>query len=373
MTRVRTLGLFGVAGFNRGDDAISRSLIAGFLRERDDLTFLVPTLRPQDAGDPRVRSFLLERKTLPGMARLAAAIARCDAIVVGGGSLVQDQLGGSRTKGVLGYAWTVTAIARALRKPIATAPLGVDDLTSDAGRVAARETLNRVGRLTVRDVLSERNVQALLGATDRPVHVACDPVFDFPIELGEAPREETFVLSPAFEGRNEDRIVAMFGAIATTLLQRHPACRLVVLAMDDRAEEDAGKVGRIADALPEAMRARVRIALPTTPEEAAATLRTSSGVIAMRLHAMIMAYGHVPIYALSRTTKTDAMIETNHIPGVSTRGDVSKEAVAEAAADALAMPAPFDLQKRRATALSAELAAFYGETLAFLDRAMARS
>ncbi|WP_075218215.1 polysaccharide pyruvyl transferase family protein [Mongoliimonas terrestris] len=373
MRSVRTLGLFGVAGFNRGDDAISRSLIAGFRRERADITFVVPTLRKQDAADPRVRTFLLERKTLPGMARLVAAIARCDAIVVGGGSLVQDQLGGTRTKGVLGYAWTVTAIARALRKPLATAPLGVDDLTSDAGRVAARETLNRIGRITVRDVLSERNARILFGRADRPVHVACDPVFDFPVALDGAPREDTYVLSPAFEGRNEDRIVALFRAIATTLLERHPGCRVAVIAMDDRAEEDAGKAGLIVDALPEALRARVRIAVPATPEEAAAMLRTSRGVVAMRLHAMIMAYGHVPIYALSHTTKTDAMIETNHIPGMSTRGDGPVETIAMAAADGLAQPGPFTLQQSRATVLRTDLGAYYGETLAFLDRAIARS
>jgi polysaccharide pyruvyl transferase WcaK-like protein len=128
---LRRIGIFGVAGFNRGDDAICHSLIAGFRRERRDLAFVVPVLRHGAIADePGVRTFQLDRRSLAGMARLAAHVWRCDAVVLGGGSVIQDQLGGSRLRGILGYSWMVSGLARLLRKPLVTAPIGVDALIS---------------------------------------------------------------------------------------------------------------------------------------------------------------------------------------------------------------------------------------------------
>ncbi|MDB5593912.1 MAG: hypothetical protein JWM36_873 [Hyphomicrobiales bacterium] len=370
---LRRISIFGVAGFNRGDDAICQSLIAGFRCERPALAFVVPVLRHGALADvPGVTAFLLDRRSLTGMARLVAHVWRCDAVVLGGGSLIQDQLGGSRVRGILGYAWMVSGLARLLRKPLVTAPIGVDVLTSAPGRQAAREILSRIDRLTVRDALSGQ-VAAGLVRDAVEVHVACDPVFDFPFPSQGGVEKNIYVLAPAFEGKNEDRIVAIFAEAARLLLARDGSSRVVVVAMDERVEEDGGKIGRIVAALPPALRERVQLVTPASAAEAAAVLRASAGVVAMRLHAMILAYGHAPLHCISRTTKTEALMQSFAIPGCSLHGASSAETIAAQALVGLADADAFEAQKAQAEGLRGVLASYYRDTVDYLEAAIARS
>lgn len=370
---LRRIGIFGVAGFNRGDDAICHSLIAGFRRERPELAFVVPVLRHGAIADePGVATFLLDRRSLAGMARLVRHVWRCDAIVLGGGSVIQDQLGGSRLRGILGYSWMISGLSRLLHKPLVTAPIGVDALTTAPGRKAAREILSRIDRLTVRDALSGQVAAGLMHKAD-DVRVACDPVFDFPFSSRGEVEGNSYVLAPAFEGKHEDRIVAIFAETARLLLARSESSRVVVLAMDERVEEDAGKIGSIVAALPAALRERVHLLTPASANEAAAVLRSSAGVVAMRLHAMILAYGHAPIHCISRTTKTEAMMQSFAIAGSSLHDATPAETLAAQALAGLADIAAFGIQKGRTEGLRDVLASYYRGTVDYLEAALARS
>ncbi|MCY1305819.1 hypothetical protein D9M70_556450 [compost metagenome] len=62
------------------------------------------------------------------------------------------------------------------------------------------------------------------------------------------------------------------------------------------------------------MDGRVRIYIPSDIYSAARCLRYADAIVAMRLHAMIMAYSYSKIYCISRTTKTKAICDDLRIP-----------------------------------------------------------
>ena len=313
------VGIFGVAGYNRGDDAIAISVVAGLRRAGLNCDFIIPTLRRSvDFAD--LETFVLNRRTVSGITRLIAAIWHCDVILLGGGSLIQDKLGGSRTRGVIGYAWTITLIAKYLGKPILTIPLGVDELETDLGRRASREIFRRLQRLTVRDRLSADNVIEILGENSSSSHLvrSYDPAFWYPHNIKSRTREKEphYVLCPAFEGLEEHHISLIFASVATALLKSNPKARITLVAMDERIHEDGAKISLIQAVMPQELRDRISSLVPKTVDETVEVLATASGVVAMRLHAIILSYGKVPVFCVSRTTKTDALIEELGVAGL---------------------------------------------------------
>ena len=328
---LQRIGLFGVPGHNRGDDAISLTVQDWLARHFPDARLTVATLatvtsstKPRAPND--IVHFTIDRRSPFGLWRLVRAIAAQDVVLIGGGSLVQDKHGGGRWRGVLGYAWTVTAIARLLRKPMLGVCLGIDALESEGGRRAAREMLRRLAWIAVRDEASAANLRALLGANTDAV-ILPDPAFGFapgvraPADAspGAAASDRAatggyFALAPAFEGHDEAHIATTFAGLVRALAEHYPGARFSLIAMDARADEDGGRLHRITDLLA-GTGCIVDCVRPADATTAAGILRGSRGVIAMRLHALILAYGHVPVFCLSRTTKTEALMARYAIAG----------------------------------------------------------
>lgn len=313
MTKLR-VAICGVAGYNRGDDAIALALAEGILAQEGDARIAIAVLTSANlARPPAVRTFLCTRSKPAGLLGLAWAIARSDVVVLGGGSLIQDKFGGDRVKGVMGYAWLVSWLAVMLRKRLVTAPLGIDALHSRGAEEVAAEILGRCHQISVRDAKSLGNARALVPDKE-PVRVP-DPAFGIASTPRPADRDAPFVLAPAFEGEYDDLVADIFAevAIGCAAAGDRP---IVIVAMDDRQEQDAGRIGMIIDRLPPHLRGRVSLAVPTDLDQTLTLLRGAAGIVAMRLHAMILGYGFAPISCLSRTTKTDAFMEDYRVPGL---------------------------------------------------------
>ena len=357
------IGLFGVPGFNRGDDAITLSLIEGFRRACPNATFVVATLRSRpNFHDKNVAFFEINRRTLSGYFSILLSIAKVDLVVIGGGSLLQDKMGGDRLNGVLGYAWTVTFLSKIFRKVIVTAPIGIDELTSKRGRDAAREVLARVKFLAVRDGLSKKIGLELLENSLVP-QVFCDPVFGWNpavSDIGNIP-VGSIVLAPAFEGAGDENIALLFACIAKELMHYFPGIPICLIAMDERKDEDAGKLSLIRRHLNTEQNQIVTDFIPRSAVEARECLIKSRGVVAMRLHAIIIAYGYVPIFCISRTTKTDALIAEYSVDGLKL-GSLSDSMIADGAYQTLKR-GDIKLHKSRRAKMFSSLQAYYRSAL----------
>lgn len=365
------IGIFGVAGFNRGDDAIAEAMVNGLTARFPQAEILVAmignvTLILRD----RVRGVFVNRRSPLGLANLLATIACVDVVVLGGGSLLQDKLGGSRVKGVLGYAWMVTLAARVLGKPVFTAPLGIDVLSTPTGQQAAREVLSRVDFLCVRDQLSAQNAKSLGRTCD---WISPDPAFALEQSASEAPEERYYCFAPAFEGPLNGVASRTYEEIARELLSRRDAARIRLIAMDERSHQDGGNCRAFLDGLSEDVRAHFELVIPRTAAAAQAVLTRSSGVIAMRLHAIILTYGRAPVFCLSRTTKTEALIVDYDVDGMRVDEGIDVKLIAKAAAESITQGQELKVHFNILRNIRSELDLYFDELARHIAREAAAS
>jgi polysaccharide pyruvyl transferase WcaK-like protein len=334
---VTRIVICGVAGHNRGDDAIAMALAEGILARKPQASLQIAMLQRGSIPETsRIKTFVARRGRPQGLLNLFLNIARSDLVILGGGSLIQDKFGGDRIRGVLGYAWLVSALAALLRKPLVTAPLGVDSLGSARAIAVSQEILRRCAIIFVRDNRSLENARAYGGTLVASPRRVCDPAF----ALSEKPRgpvtdSAPIVLAPAFEGEFDALVADIFARTAEAARAR-TGRRVVIVAMDDRAEEDAGKIAMILDRIDPRIREFVDLATPADLPATLDLLRGSAGIIAMRLHALILGYGFVPLACLSRTTKTEAFMEDYAVSGAVISPQAEPSVLAQGLAEAIA-------------------------------------
>ncbi|MHC9418834.1 polysaccharide pyruvyl transferase family protein [Sphingomonas citri] len=362
--RAPVVTICGVAGHNRGDDAIALALVAGLRARVPEMQARVAMLRlGAILPAPGLTPFLAARRHPVGLAGLARSIAAADLVILGGGSVIQDKFGGGRVTGMLGYSWMVAWLARLFGRALITAPIGVDALATAPARRIAAELLAPARAITVRDTRSLAEVTALLAGRAAPAPVlACDPAFAF---AGAPPRDEgPVVLAPAFEGECDTRVAAIFARIAALAVARLDR-DVVIVAMDER---DAAAAEAVATAVPASARARVSTARPATLDATLAILRGAAALIAMRLHAMILCYAASPIACLSRTTKTDAFMADYAVPGTALHG-ADVETIAALLVEAVARWPERATQAAILTERRVLLDTFYDQTATLLVRA----
>lgn len=351
------VAIFGVPGFNRGDDAISESLILGLRTALGSVDIsIAQTVPPAQAPTSSARAYFVKRGSLRGFMNMFLLIWSCDLVVLGGGSLIQDQFGGGRLKGVLGYAWFVTLISNLLGKDVVTAPLGVDELLTRSGRKVAVEILRRCKRLTVRDQASRLRALQLLPGGE--VHVAPDPVFGLN-DNEVLPKLNQIALAPAFEGGHKREVVGLFADIIEKLGRSNSELKFKIVAMDIREEEDGGWITAILDRLDEDLKAGVELIWPVDPWHAADIFRRSLLTVTMRLHAAILSYGSTNVICISRNSKTDVLLDEYQIPGIPVADCVHREHLFKVLQSALDDKVLVPLHRERLVKLRAELESYY--------------
>ncbi|MBW6531660.1 polysaccharide pyruvyl transferase family protein [Sphingomonas sp. RRHST34] len=361
LPRRPTVTICGVAGYNRGDDAIALALVEGLRARLPHMHARVAMIALGSiAATDDLSPFLAARRRPAGLLALAYAIARADLVIIGGGSIIQDKFGGGRVKGIIGYAWLVARLAALFGRPLITAPIGIDAITTERAHQSAAELLASARAIFVRDARSMANCHALVADTTAPQpQMACDPAFAL---AGASPRAGgPMILSPAFEDEYDELVIDIFARVAAEAVERLDR-EVVVVSMDSR---DDARVARIVAAVPAAARARVSAAYPPTLDVALDVLRGGSALIAMRLHAMILSYGTAPIACLSRTTKTDAFMEDYRVPGTGI-GDDTPAAVASLLVEAVASWSQRDEQAAILATRRATLNRFFDTAVALL-------
>jgi len=324
------LVLAGYFGFgNAGDEALLAGLLSG--------------INKAVAAGPltgcRIRPVVLsakpeETRKLHGVAAVdrrhpAAiwrALAKADAFWLAGGGLLQQ----ATSRRSIYYYLGLLALAQAHALPTCLFAQGVGPLKTSGAAVLLRILLPRCCGIWVRDDLSRRVLLEVFGERHRrgpQIQVTGDPAF---------------LLPPAMEGGEEEREKAPGERIAAGGSRWVVACR--------SWREEQGWSGRLAAGLAEAAKtggaalqllamqpeqdlpfnrqlaaalqdrgAQVHL-LPPPPDFRRVIMHIAGAdlVIAMRLHALIMAAGAgVPAVAVSYDPKVDALAKDLAIPLVS--------------------------------------------------------
>ena len=360
------IGILGAVGSNLGDEAVAVASVGLLRRAGLDAEFSITTAVPGaiTRSYPDLEEFLLRRSSPWGWVRLVRWIYSLDVLLVGGGSLIQDKLGISRLRGMIPFLSQVLAIAKFARKPILTLPVGVDRLETELGRTMAGPVLRKFDYLQVRDPGSAKNAKEYGGGAVDPVLV-CDPAFSLEETsdvFAAGPTTGMSLASPYIaislvrENLPLERLLAAIQALIQEVLSE--GYQVLLVPMDKRQNDELSLFQELQRGLPEQQHSRCTILTPDTPlQDVIRVLRGARFLVAMRLHAAILALGYTPVFMISRTTKTEQLIEGF---GLASTGVEATDCVEKLAAwsktQLHSAPGPFDeLSRQRALRIEKSL------------------
>ncbi|MEB3255764.1 MAG: polysaccharide pyruvyl transferase CsaB [Synechococcaceae cyanobacterium] len=275
---------------NLGDDA----LLSVLLDQLPASVRPLVTAHDQELVRSRFGVETVERRSL---AAVLAALGRCDALVLGGGSLLQDA---TSFRSLLYYALLI-AVARLRGRPALLWGQGLGPLRRRRSRLLVRALLPLVSGCSWRDPASAALARRLGGGGV----VGSDPVWAFPTVpwLGSGgPIVLCWRPLPHFDA-------ARWRPYLEALERLAVAKDRAVIWLAFHGEQDGPLLGQLEDRglIGPALRQRSRCQRPGDPAEALRSFQQAALVLAMRLHGLILAaLAGAPCAALSYDPKVAA-------------------------------------------------------------------
>ncbi len=290
----------GYYGFeNVGDEALLRVIVAG-LRTR----FPLATIEALSATpEATAYDYGIEAAPRWDQAAIRAAVTRADALISGGGGLLQNS---TSLKSLIYYAGIVQTAIRAGKKTMVFAQsIGPLDFF---GKQTVRKLCKGLGAATVRDERSRALLAPLLPAT--PVERTADPVFTYDPPETEAPGPadvaddgQPLAVVCVRKTANFSDGVPVIAAAVDRLARAH-GVRTVFLPFGGSADAEAATlVIRKCASQPMLLPAGDLAAI-------ARTIARARLVVGVRLHALILAirFG-VPFLAVPYDPKVTGLVE----------------------------------------------------------------
>ena len=287
----RSVLLCGYYGeHNLGDDALLESLLGQLPSS------VTPLVTAHDQLQVRERHGVatVQRRSL---GQVMGALARCQALVLGGGSLLQDS---TSFRSLIYYAALIVA-ARLRGQPVLLWAQGLGPLRRRRSRLLARLLLPLATDISWRDAGSARLARQL--GCEAP-HGA-DAVWALPPQpwIGRGgPLVVCWRPSSLVNPAGWTRLLEALAHLADTHDRQ-------VLWLPFHGSQDQPLLQHLLDQglVPPSLQRRSRQVVAETPAEAMAVFRSAGLVVAMRLHALILAaLSGAPVAALSYDPKVQA-------------------------------------------------------------------
>ena len=345
----------GYYGFsNAGDDAILDSIRQSISERSDEVT--ITALSNDPAGT--MRQYGIQAIPRFHAIEVFSALRKCDVLLSGGGSLLQDT---TSTRSIL-YYLTVMSTARMLGKPVMLYANGIGPVRKEGNRRRTRAAVEKAAVVTLRDHGSETELREM-GVTRADLHVTADPVFRLPpVDPARAREllrgcgmeaEKDFVAVSVREWPNTEKFSGELALLCDHLRRAHGMEVLFVMMQPahDRAATD-----RVRAAMEEPS---FLLETPCTPREIMGVLGRAKLCLAMRLHTMIFAARMaVPTMGLVYDPKVEKYLEELDQPSA---GHVERFDAQAAIAAADQLMADYDSAHEALKAKSAALTAAAGE------------
>ena len=312
--------LSGYYGFsNAGDDAILQSIHEGILSAADQVDITVLSNNP---------AATTAQYGLPALPRfrfwtVLGALRHCDALVSGGGSLLQDR---TSTRSIL-YYLSLMQGAHLLGKPVMLYANGIGPVQKPANRRRVKKVVDRATLVTLRDANSAQELIAM-GVTRPQLHVTADPVFN--LDAAPQKRAQELLQACGIEPEKPFAVVSVrpwqdterfFKALAQVCDDLHAQYNMQILFLPMQPAADTAAslaVGRQMTA-PYCLLDGGETSL--TPADLMAVLGEAQLSLAMRLHTLIFAaHMATPVLGLVYDPKVASYLEELNMPSA---GDVS--------------------------------------------------
>ena len=339
-------GYYGFA--NAGDDAILEAIQQAIHEASDDIGVTVLS------NDPELtrRQYGMEAIPRFRMWKVFSALRRSDALLSGGGSLLQDT---TSTRSLF-YYLSVIRCAQLLGKPVMLYANGIGPVRRPGNRRRVKKVVERATLVTLRDHSSAREL-ADMGVTRSDLHVTADPVFHLSpaspergLELCRAaglPEDKPFVAVSVREWPDTGRFPKELAALCDHL-RRTYGLEVLFLLMQPTRDRATAQLVRQAMSEPSYL-----LDAACTPRELMAVLGQARLCLAMRLHTLIFAGRMaVPSMGLVYDPKVESYLQELELPAA---GYVDRFDAREAIARADALMADYDHVLERLRLKSAQL------------------
>lgn len=301
----------GYYGFsNAGDDAILQSIHQSIQEASDEVKVTVLS------NDPEETERVYGLNALPRFQILSVlkALHGCDALLSGGGSLLQDR---TSTRSIL-YYLSIMRAAKLMGKPVMLYANGIGPVEKPGNRRRVKRAVDRADLITLRDHGSAQELREM-GVDNPNLYVTADPVFS----LEPAGREESLRLLQHAGLKEGVEVVAVsvrdwpdterFAVEAAALcdhLRRTYGMEILFLLMQPNKDRAATEKVRQAMQEPSYL-----LDAPCSPRELMGVLGEAKLCLAMRLHTLIFAARMaVPVLGLVYDPKVESYLKELDLP-----------------------------------------------------------
>ena len=306
----------GYYGFmNAGDEAILQSIYRSITNARSDISITVLSSDPDDTksryGYNAINRF--------SVFRVFRSLRRCDALISGGGSLLQDF---TSTRSLLYYLSIINA-AKLMGKKVMIYSNGIGPVRKKSNRRRVRRAVSRADIVTLRDASSLDELRAM-GVARNDMRVTADPVFTMrgtphgeilPVLEKHGVPPSPFLTVSIRDWTDLGDFCKHLASICDSVHDLTGRSIVFVLMQFDK---DAGITRKVQGMM---KNPSYIIEGRLTAEELMGIIGASDAVIAMRLHALIFAARmNVPFAGLVYDPKVESYTSALSMP---TAGDVS--------------------------------------------------
>lgn len=170
MKRIIISGYYGFS--NSGDDAVLSSICKDILKKGPNYKAIILSNQPKKTK----RDYGTDAVNRKNPFVLIREIYRADVLLMGGGSLLQDE---TSTRSLLYYLTLITLSILLKTKSILYAN-GIGPITKSLNRMLVRKIVNKMDLITLRERLSKYELDRL-GIVNPEIHITSDPVFNLEV------------------------------------------------------------------------------------------------------------------------------------------------------------------------------------------------
>lgn len=310
MKNILVAGYYGYQ--NSGDDAILHSICDDILQLEIETEIMVLSNKPEVTK----QEYPVESVYRFSFRAVWKAVRKCDVVVMGGGSLIQDMTSTRSLYYYLGILW----MAKLFGKPAMLYGNGIGPIRKWYNKPFTRMTLNRINTITLREHLSKEMLNQL--KISKPmIEVTADPVFNLNlkeeisikelVEKEQIPMDKPFVVVLFRKWGDSDSYIRKMAAVCDQIVSRYQY-NIVFIAM--KYPNDL----TISDMIRRKMKQPAYLIKAKYPEEMIISFMGQSRLImSMRLHGLIYgAMKRVPLIGFNYDPKVEYYSKELDIPYV---------------------------------------------------------
>ena len=289
-------GYYGADNF--GDESILEVLIQRLKKDEADITVLStnPDKTAKTHGVNSIHSFKL--------GKVMSALSKCDILVSGGGSLLQDA---TSVKSLFYYLWIIF-MAQFYKKQVLIFAQGIGPINNKIGEFFTKKLLKNCRWISVRD---DKSLFLLRGWGLKP-ELVCDPLYGLEV-AGSTPSNRVGIQLRSFKSLTEKLLITLANRVAIEFADKE----IEIYSFQDSLDLE---VCQHFEQLLLSVNPNLKTTVISgkTPKEIIKLIASLEYMIAMRFHAILIAlkYG-IKTLAINYDYKIEAICNDAKIPALS--------------------------------------------------------